>query len=67
MTINTEYLQRITGPELVEALTHRRRMERSYREGGKVEQMWADHHAEVVEAIEAEIARRARGPAPVSD
>ena len=65
MTINHEYLKAMSREELLDALTHRRRMRRVYERAGASERAWADHHAEVIAAIEREFARRAReGVAP---
>jgi len=60
MSINTEYLKSMSTPELLDALTHRRRMANAYRAGSGIEIEWAEHHESVVAAIEAEMARRAR-------
>lgn len=57
-TVNRAYLRTMTTEELVEALTHRRRMAATYRTDSRKDLAWAAHHDAVAEEIEAEIERR---------
>lgn len=67
MTIDLEYLKKMPDDELPEALAYRRRMAQVYREQVDSRRIWAAHHEEVAEAIETEIARRARVASPLPD